>query len=507
MHPNPQLGVVASGIAFTFDPTAPSELCTWQMATRLSYCGFQGTLYGLALTTELGKTHLVYTYEDPSTNATTLALATDTDGSYTFPLLATLLSFPDSPPGSPAIPRAVMLSGDVTTALVYQTTDNLYNVEYVTAGSPLSAGSRDASDVARRRRAAVRLHRGRERGRGQSPSRTPRRARSCSRARVPDAPRMARRPRRDTLRPMPPPVAVEVRSPVRAGEVVDGKYRIDGILGAGGWEVVVSATHLALDEPVALKFMTAEGKADDTARARFLREAKAARKLTSAHVARVFDVGQLKSGEPYIVMERLNGDDLAKHLRTSGRLSPGDTVRYVLQVCDAIREAHALGIVHRDLKPQNLFLSRRAGSGAVIKVLDFGIAKSLDLADTNSSLTASQNVVGSPVYMSPEQLRASKHVDTRTDIWSIGVIMFELLSGKVPFAGDSVLELGMRIMTVAAPSLATLRAEIPEGLADIVQKCLEKDPDNRFATIDALAVELRPYADISQRQPRRSPTP
>src|ERR1700722_1827213 len=103
---------------------------------------------------------------------------------------------------------------------------------------------------------------------------------------------------------MPPPVTVEVRSPVRAGEVVDGKYRVDGILGAGGMGVVVSATHLALDEPVALKFMTAEGKADDTARARFLREAKAARKLTSAHVARVFDVGQLKTGEPYIVMER-----------------------------------------------------------------------------------------------------------------------------------------------------------------------------------------------------------
>jgi len=299
---------------------------------------------------------------------------------------------------------------------------------------------------------------------------------------------------------MSSPERIEVRSPVRAGEVVDGKYRITGILGAGGMGVVVSAMQLALDEPVALKFMTAEGKADETARARFLREAKAARKLTSAHVARVFDVGQLRSGEPYIVMELLEGDDLGKHLRLHGRLTTADTVRFMLQVCDAIREAHALGIVHRDLKPQNLFLCKRPGSGPVIKVLDFGIAKSLNVSDSDGSLTASQNVVGSPVYMSPEQLRASKHVDTRTDIWSMGVIMFELLSGKVPFAGDSVLELGMRIMTVPAPSLVELRAEVPAALADVVQRCLEKDPESRYATIDALAADLKQFLDTSQPQ-------
>ena len=285
-----------------------------------------------------------------------------------------------------------------------------------------------------------------------------------------------------------------------AGQVVDRKYRVDGVLGAGGMGIVVSATHLALDEPVALKFMTLEdGRGDSTSRARFLREAKAARKLTSAHVARVFDVGQLPSGEPYIVMEFLRGDDLAKHLRVHGRLSASDTVRYMLQVCDAIREAHALGIVHRDLKPQNLFLAERPGGTKIIKVLDFGIAKSLEAGEADVSLTTSQNVVGSPVYMSPEQLRASKHVDERTDIWSLGVIMFELLSGKVPFMGDSVLELGMRIMTVPAPSLVELRAEVPAELADVVQRCLEKEPANRFPTIDELVTALRPFADISRR--------
>ena len=298
----------------------------------------------------------------------------------------------------------------------------------------------------------------------------------------------------------PEPVPQQVRSPVAAGQVVDRKYRIDGVLGAGGMGIVVSATHLALDEPVALKFMTLdEGRGDSTSRARFLREAKAARKLTSAHVARVFDVGQLPSGEPYIVMEFLRGDDLAKHLRANGRFSAADTVRYMLQVCDAIREAHALGIVHRDLKPQNLFLTERPGGTKVIKVLDFGIAKSLEVGERDISLTTSQNVVGSPVYMSPEQLRASKHVDERTDIWSIGVIMFELLSGKVPFMGDSVLELGMRIMTVPAPSLVELRAELPSELADVVQKCLEKEPEKRFASIDALVTSLRPFVDVSRR--------
>src|SRR5580698_9252062 len=198
---------------------------------------------------------------------------------------------------------------------------------------------------------------------------------------------------------MPETAPAEVKSPVRAGQVVDRKYRIDGVLGAGGMGVVVSATHLALDEPVALKFMTlGDGRGDATSRARFLREAKAARKLTSAHVARVFDVGQLPTGEPYIVMELLKGDDLAKHLRTQGRLSAADTVRFMLQVCDAIREAHALGIIHRDLKPQNLFLTQRPGGGTIVKVLDFGIAKSLEMAEPDGALTTSQNVVGSPVY-------------------------------------------------------------------------------------------------------------
>jgi serine/threonine protein kinase len=293
---------------------------------------------------------------------------------------------------------------------------------------------------------------------------------------------------------------VEVRSPVKAGQLVDRKYRVLGVLGAGGMGVVVSALHIALDEPVALKFMTiADGRGDTTSRARFLREAKAARRLTSAHVARVFDVGQLPSGEPYIVMELLKGDDLARHLQKHGRLTAADTVRYVLQVCDAIREAHALGIVHRDLKPQNLFLAERPGGDPILKVLDFGIAKSLETTASDGSLTASQGVVGSPVYMSPEQLRASKHVDERTDIWSLGVIMFELLSGKVPFVGDSVVELGMRIMTVPAPSLVMLRGEIPAGLADVVQRCLEKEPEKRFPTIDALARALKPFADASQR--------
>jgi eukaryotic-like serine/threonine-protein kinase len=300
--------------------------------------------------------------------------------------------------------------------------------------------------------------------------------------------------------PPAPPPTTEVRSPVHAGQVVDGKYKVDGVLGAGGMGIVVSAMHLTLEEPVALKFMTlGEGRGDTTTRARFLREAKAARKLTSAHVARVFDVGQLPTGEPFIVMELLRGTDLAKHLKNQGRLSPAETVHHMLEVCDAIREAHALGIIHRDLKPQNMFLAERPGGQSLIKVLDFGIAKSLETSETDPSLTTSQNVVGSPVYMSPEQLRASKHVDGRTDIWSLGVIMFELLTGGLPFAGDSVMELGMRIMTAPAPKVADLRDDVPVGLAEIVGRCLEKDPEARFATATDLATALKRFEEISQR--------
>src|SRR5580704_996551 len=211
---------------------------------------------------------------------------------------------------------------------------------------------------------------------------------------------------------------------VRVGEVLAGKYRVEGILGAGGMGVVVAAHHLQLDERVALKFLLPEALANAEAVARFDREARAAVKIKSEHVARVIDVGKLENGSPYMGMEYLDGSDLSAWLQKRGSPPIPQVVDFVLQACEAIAEAHSLGIVHRDLKPANLFCIRRPDGGLCIKVLDFGISKMSMLGDLH--MTGTTAVFGSPAYMSPEQMHASKDVDGRTDVWSLGVILYEL---------------------------------------------------------------------------------
>ena len=239
----------------------------------------------------------------------------------------------------------------------------------------------------------------------------------------------------------------DVAAGVREGDVLAGKYRVERVLGVGGMGVVVVAHHLQLDEKVALKFLLAEALGDSEAVIRFVREARAAVKIKSEHVARLIDVGQLENGSPYMVMEYLKGGDLAAWLQERGTMPLEQAVEFVLQACEAIAEAHALGIVHRDLKPANLFCIRRADSRLSIKVLDFGISKIVrktgDL-HPDVSMTRTNAVLGSPAYMSPEQMQASKHVDARTDIWSLGVILFELLSGRIPFEGEAVTELAIK---------------------------------------------------------------
>ncbi len=279
---------------------------------------------------------------------------------------------------------------------------------------------------------------------------------------------------------------------VKEGDVLAGKYRVERLLGAGGMGVVVSAMHLQLHQRVALKLMLPGAASSAEAVQRFVREARAAAQLRSDHVARVLDVGTLAEGPPFMVMELLLGSDLEELLRRHGTLSIRDAVDYVRQACDALQEAHQAGIVHRDMKPGNLFLATDVRGRTQIKVLDFGISKSMLPAGLSGplALTRTSAVMGSPLYMSPEQMRASRNVDARTDIWSLGVTLYQLLVGQVPFLTESPMELGAKVLHEAPVPPDQLRPEISPALSAVVLCCLAKDPAQRFPTAQALADAL-----------------
>ncbi len=280
---------------------------------------------------------------------------------------------------------------------------------------------------------------------------------------------------------------------VRAGGVVSGKFRVDRVLGEGGMGVVVAATHLQLDEPVALKFLRAEAVSESEALARFMREARAAAKLKSEHVARVLDVDVTTEGSPYIVMEYLEGRDLGRTIQATGPLDVPSAAEYVVQACEGLAEAHARGIVHRDIKPENLFLVDRANGWKSIKILDFGISKFA--ASPGVAHVSTRAIMGSPCYMSPEQLRSTAMVDHRTDIWALGATLFEILSGRTAYeAGRTLPELVTAILENPAPRLIDLRPDSPPELTAIIVKCLEKDRERRFASAAELAVALLPFA-------------
>jgi serine/threonine-protein kinase len=284
--------------------------------------------------------------------------------------------------------------------------------------------------------------------------------------------------------------------------VLAGKYEIERVLGQGGMGFVVAARHLQLDERVAIKFLLPEATTIPEVVARFAREARAAVRIKSEHVARVSDVGTLEHGAPYMVMEYLEGADLAELLRRDGALPCELAVEFVLQACEAIGEAHALGIVHRDLKPANLFVVRRADGILSVKVLDFGISKVTAAAGPSDiALTRTAAVMGSPLYMPPEQMAASRDVDQRADIWALGAIMYELLSARPPFLGETLPEVCVRIATETPPPLARFRSDVPAGLESVIFRCLEKDRERRFPNLGELALALRafgpPRANVS----------
>jgi serine/threonine-protein kinase len=263
----------------------------------------------------------------------------------------------------------------------------------------------------------------------------------------------------------------------KVGTVLAGKYQVKRVLGEGGVGVVVAAKHLELRRPVALKLLHHNGREHVV---RLEREARAAARLQSDHVAKVLDVGRLPSGAPFIVMELLEGEDLGETVKR-GQLPIATAVDYVLQACEAIAEGHAHGIVHRDLKPRNLFLTRRINGQPLVKVLDFGLAK--QTLSNDRRLTQPATIMGSPHYMSPEQLRAASDVDARTDIWSLGVCLYELLTGAMPFDAPAVNELFAHILTSPPVPLRRYRSEVPKELARVVERCLEKDPAARHGSV------------------------
>jgi serine/threonine-protein kinase len=289
-------------------------------------------------------------------------------------------------------------------------------------------------------------------------------------------------------------------APVREGDILAGKYKVERVLAHGGMGVVVAAIHQQLEQRVALKFLLPEEMKNEGTVGRFLLEAKAAVRLRSEHVARVLDVGTADTGSPYIVMEYLEGRDLSAILADGEPMSVTSAVSYVLQACEAVAEAHALGIVHRDLKPANLFLTHRADGTPCVKVLDFGVSK---LVGRDLNMTKTNAVIGTPFYMAPEQLRSSRDADVRSDIWALGMVLYELLTGNVAFERDTLPELCMAIMTMPTPAPRDKRPDIPPALEAVILRALAKEPAQRYPTLAELARALAPFSPLGPASEKR----
>jgi serine/threonine-protein kinase len=277
----------------------------------------------------------------------------------------------------------------------------------------------------------------------------------------------------------------------RAGELVAGKYRIERVLGQGGIGIVMVAQHLLLRERVAIKFPVPRMRACGDIVDSFVREGSASMRLRSQHVARVYDVGMLETGEPYLVMEYLAGRDLAAVLATEGPLPVDAAVDFILQAGEALAEAHAKGIVHRDVKPSNLFLCEGADASPVVKVLDFGAAKTHDFSSETARTDAT--VVGTPLFMAPEQMRVGQAIDARADIWALGATLYTLLAGKPPFRAASIADIHKRILR-GPPPLRASRSDAPAALESILLRCMQIQPSDRYPNLAELAEALAEVA-------------
>lgn len=281
-------------------------------------------------------------------------------------------------------------------------------------------------------------------------------------------------------------------SPALIGTVLMGKYRVERELGSGGMGVVVEATHLGLDQRVAIKLLNPDLVESPEIVGRFLREARIAATLPADHIARATDVGQTEAGVPYLVMELLAGHDLAVELERAGRFDVARAVSLVLEACEGVADAHAVGLVHRDLKPANIFLSQRGSRPPIVKVLDFGLSKE-PKRNESVSLTQDGSVFGTPQYMSPEQVLSTKDVDARSDQHALAMILFEALTGRAPYEGTTVNQLIVAIATARPPRVRELRKEVPAGLDEAVARALAKKPEDRFPTLAGFARAIAPF--------------
>jgi serine/threonine-protein kinase len=298
------------------------------------------------------------------------------------------------------------------------------------------------------------------------------------------------------------------------GSTIAGRYRVERPIGEGAMGAVALARHVSLDEAVAIKFLPPELRRDPVANARLAREAKALARIKSDHVARVLDVGTTLSVGPYMVMEYLEGVDLGEVLETEGPLPVPRAVECVLQVCEALTVAHTAGITHRDIKPQNLFLARH-GQFETLKILDFGIAE--DAGPPSSTRLGAVTdgacegparevaaVYGTPSYMAPERIRNDPDADHRSDIWSVGVVLHELVTGRAVFDAETITDTCARILSDEPIPLEPSNAMLPPSLRGIICRCLERDPARRYQSIEELAAALAPLGTMHERFRGRS---
>ncbi len=304
----------------------------------------------------------------------------------------------------------------------------------------------------------------------------------------------------------PPATAPAGIVSARAGDVIADKYRLERVIGAGGVGVVFAATHLALDQRVAVKLLQRAALGSDENLARFSREVKVLARLRSEHVARVMDAGLLPSGEPFMVLEHLEGEDLGAVLLARKRLPVGEAVDIVAEVCEGVSLAHGLGVIHRDLKPANVFLTKGPDGAPIAKVLDFGISKVRDPAEGDSAVTRTLSVLGSPLYMAPEQIESATEASERSDVWSLGVILYELIAGKAPFDAPTLPLLCANICTGVPTPISHHVQGVPDALSAVLLRCIEKDPKARFGSVAELAQALAPFGGLIAREAARRAT-
>jgi serine/threonine protein kinase len=303
-------------------------------------------------------------------------------------------------------------------------------------------------------------------------------------------------------------IRVKLPAACGAGAIISGKYRVERQLATGGLGIVVVASHVELHHSVAIKYLHPHALEREELVERFRFEGQLAARIKSDHVVRVYDLGVAEACGPYMVMEHLEGEDLATTLQR-GPVPMADAVDWILQACHGISAVHALGIVHRDLKPENLFLARGTNGAPVIKILDFGISKSTSrgVGEVRRHMTQDAEAFGTPMYMSPEQFRSTASVDARTDIWALGVVLFELLTGELPFDGETTAELGVKVLHDAPRALAERCPDAPEELGRILARCLEKNPEDRYASAADLARDLSALVPGAKSTSLAPPTP